>query len=166
MRAVRGKRGRIALLLTLLAMVAAAAGSAAAGAASGRVGFHEVTAGSRGAIMPGERPHAVGLVLRSASQAKGALRDWGLDPAEVKSVDFSRKSLIVVLAEWQNSGGYRAHVSRVIVRGREAVVTTAVRYEGGELAVADLERPWVVVAVNRARVARVARDVRVKLVDG
>jgi hypothetical protein len=152
--------GRAALALAATGMVVAAAGSATAG--SGQVTFRELTAGSRGANLPGERMADVGQVLRSASQATRRLRAWGLDPSAARAVDFRRKSLIAVLAEYHPSGGYRARVSRVVVRGRKVVVTARVRYEGGDFAVSDLERPWVVVAVDRAAVARVSGAVQVR----
>lgn len=156
--------GVAALIVTLLAL-AGLVGPAqgAASAAGGGVMFHELTEGSRGAILPGERQSADGRVLRNASEAARVLRGWGLDSSATKAVDFSHESLIVVLATWQPSGGYRARVSRVVVQGRQAVVTAGVRREGGDFASSSLERPWVVVAVKRAAVAGVGSAVRLRL---
>lgn len=134
-----------------------------ASAADGGVMFHELTEGNRGAMLPGESANAQGRVLRSASEAARVLRGFGLDSSATKSVNFGRDSLIVVLATWQNSGGYRARVSRVVVQGRQAVVTAGVRREGGDMASSSLERPWVVVSVKRAAVAGVGSEVRIRL---
>jgi PrcB C-terminal len=153
------------LAVTLLAIVAAAGVCSTeryAAAASGRLAFHELMQGSRGSNLPGERMRADGRVLRSASQAARVLRAWGLHSRMPKSVDFERESLIVVLAEYQPTGGYRARVSRVVVEGRRAVVTASVRYEGGELATQSIERPWVVVSLKRAALAGVRSEVRIR----
>jgi hypothetical protein len=159
-----GFAGVAALAATLAAIVGTTSSSAGdASAASGRVAFHEVMKGSRAANLPGERMQAGARVLRNASQAAGVLRAWGLDKAATTSVDFDRESVIVVLAQYQPTGGYRARVSRVVVRDREAVVTGRVRYEGGELATQSIERPWVVIAIKRAALAGVRRAVRIRL---
>jgi hypothetical protein len=159
-----GSGGVAALTATLAAIMGVTTRSASdAAATSGRVAFHEVMEGSRAANLPGERMHAGARVLRNASQAAGVLRAWGLDRAAIASVDFDRESLIVVLAEYQPTGGYRARVSRVVVRNREAVVTGSVRYEGGELATQSIERPWVVIALKRTALAGVRRAVRIRL---
>jgi hypothetical protein len=160
----RGRWARLlALTVALVALIAAAA-VATASAGAGQLAFRELTSGSRGANLPGERTQDVGQVLRSASQATRRLRAWGLDTAAVRSVDFDRESLIAVLADYQPNGGYRARVSRVVVRGGEAIVTADVSDEtaDGEFTVSDLERPWVVVAVDRRAVARVRDDVRIR----
>lgn len=157
--------GVAALTATLLATVGVAGVNGTEGdaaAASGPVAFHEVMNGSRGFNLPGERMRAAGRVLRSASQAARVLRAWGLDARATKSVDFKRESLIVVLAEYQPTGGYRARVSRVVVRGRQAVVTAGVRYEGGELVTQSIERPWVVVSLKRSALAGVRSEVRIR----
>ncbi|HTN26095.1 MAG TPA: hypothetical protein VL120_19045 [Solirubrobacteraceae bacterium] len=155
---------RAASLVLLVALaIAAGAGAGAASAAGGQVAHHEIIAGSRGANLPGERLRDVGRVLRSRGEATRVLGKWGLDRAAVKGVDFSRHSLIVVLANYRPSAGYRARVASVVVRGRETVVTADVRFEAaGKLVAQDLERPWVVVAVKRAAVARVNPEVRVR----
>ena len=151
----------IVLLLTIA--IAIAGGAGAASAAGARVAHHEITAGSRGANLPGERLQDVGRVLRSRAGATRVLGKWGLDRAAVKGVDFKRRSLIVVLANYRPSAGYRASVASVVVRGGEAVVTADVRFEAaGKLVAQDLERPWVVVSVKRADVARVRPEVRVR----
>jgi hypothetical protein len=134
-----------------------------ASAASGAVAFREVTHASRGFDVPGESMLARGRVARSASQAATVLRAWGLDSAATKSVNFARESVIVVLAPYQPSGGYRARVARVLVRGREAVLTGSVRYEGAELATQSIERPWVMIAVKRASLKQVRTNVRIRL---
>jgi len=152
--------GAVALIATLA--VATAASTDDHAAAAGPLPFREVSQGARGFEMPGESMLARGRVARSASQAAKALRAWGLDPTATKSVNFARESAIVVLAPYQPTGGYRARVSQVLVRGREAALTGSVRYEGGETAAASIERPWVVITVKRASLSRV-RDVRIKL---
>jgi hypothetical protein len=160
----RGLRCVAALTATLAAIVGVTTGTSGdASATSGRMAFHEVMEGSRAANLPGERMRAGARVLRNASQAAGVLRAWGLDSESTKSVDFDRESVIVVLAEYQPTGGYRARVSRVVVRDREAVVTGSVRYEGGELATQSIERPWVVIALKRTALAGVRRAVRIRL---
>jgi hypothetical protein len=150
--------------VALIAMVGVA-GSAQgdASAASGRVSFREVTQGSRANNLPGESMRAGGRVLRSASQADRLLHAWDLDTLAAKSVDFRRDALIVVLAEYRPTGGYRARVSDVVVRDRQAVVTAGVRYEGGDLATQSIERPWVVIALKRAALGGVRSEVRVRL---
>jgi hypothetical protein len=152
------------LTVALIAMVGVA-GSAQGDAsqASGRASFREVMQGSRANNLPGESMRAGGRVLRNASQADRVLRAWDLDTAAAKSVDFQREALIVVLAEYQPTGGYRARVSDVVVRGGHAVVTAGVRYEGGDLATQSIERPWVVIAVKRSALAGVRSEVRVRL---
>jgi hypothetical protein len=145
----------------LLAVTGPASGVAEAG--DGGVMFHELTKGSRGAIVPGESKDADGRVLRTAAEAARVLRSWGLDSSATKSVDFDRDSLIVVLTGWQSSGGYRARVARVVVQGRQAVVTAGVRREGGDMASSSLERPWVVVTVKRSALAEVGSRVRLRL---
>jgi hypothetical protein len=154
-------------LATLSAAVAMTAVSATtqdeASAASGTLAFHELTRGSRGFEMPGESTRARGQVVRSAAQAATLLRAWGLDGAAAKSVNFARENAIVALAAYQPTGGYRLRVSRVQVRGRDAVLTGRVRFEGGQLVTQSTERPWVVIAVKRTAVARVRRNVQVKL---
>lgn len=162
--ATQGWRGVSALTVALVAIVGAA-GSAEGdtSAATGRASFHEVTQGSRANNLPGESMRAGGRVLRDASQANRVLRAWDLDTAAAKSVDFRREALIVVLAEYQPTGGYRARVSGVAVHGRQAVVTTSVRYEGGDVATQSIERPWVVVALKRAALAGVRSEVRIRL---
>jgi uncharacterized protein involved in type VI secretion and phage assembly len=157
--------GVAALIATLLATVGVAGVNATEGdaaAASGPLAFDEVMQGSRGSNLPGERMRARGRVLRNASQAGRVLRAWGLDARATKSVNFNRESLIVVLTEYQPSGGYRARISRVVVRGRQAVVTAGVRYEGGELVTQSIERPWVVVSLKRAALAGVRSEVRIR----
>jgi hypothetical protein len=154
------RRAAIATLaVTLLALAAAVGG---ASAATGRVAYHELTSGSRGSNLPGERLQDVARVLRSRGEATRVLHAWGLDAAAVRDVDFSRQSLVAVLASYQPSAGYRARVADVTVRGREAIVTTGVRYEGGDIAASDLERPWVVVAVKRSELAGVRSAARVR----
>lgn len=158
------KRAVAALIVALLAMVGPASiARGDASAAGGGMLFHELTKGSRGAIMPGEPKGADGRVMRSASDATRVLGGWGLDAGATRSVDFRRDSLIVVLTPWQPSGGYRARVSRVVVQGRQAVVTAGVRREGDEFTSSSLMRPWVVVAVKRAAVAGVGNQVRIRL---
>lgn len=162
--AIHGWQGVAALTVALISIVAVA-GSALgdASAATGQASFHEVMQGSRANNLPGESMRAGGRVLRSASQADRVLRAWDLDTAAAKSVDFHREALIVVLAEYQPTGGYRARVSDVVVRDRQAVVTAGVRYEGGDLATQSVERPWVVIALKRAALAGVRSAVRVRL---
>ncbi len=142
----------------LIVALALAVGASAAG----KVAYHELTAGSRASNLRGEQMQAVGRVLRSRTAAVRALRGFGLDTTAAKNVNFTRKSLIVALAEYQPSGGWRARVSHVAVDGREAVVTLGVRYEGGDVAVSDIERPWVVVAVDRDDVAGVRSTARIR----
>ena len=155
------RRSVSSVVSVVLVVAAVLAVASAAGAARGSIAYRELGAGSRGANLPGERLQAVGRLLRTRAEAVGVLRAWGLDPAAARSLDFARKRAIVVLAEYAPSGGYRARVSRVARRGREVVVTAGVRYEGGDVAVSDLERPWVVIAVNRADVAGAHGTVRV-----
>jgi uncharacterized protein involved in type VI secretion and phage assembly len=160
--------GRVAALSVALITLSALAGMAGsaqgdASAASGRAAFHEVTHGSRANNLPGEDMRAAGRVLRSAAQAHRVLRAWDLDLGAAKSVDFRREALIVVLAEYQPTGGYRARVSGVTVRGRQAVVTAGVRFEGGDVATQSIERPWVVIALKRAALAGVRSAVRLQL---
>jgi uncharacterized Zn-binding protein involved in type VI secretion len=163
-RLVKSRGAGLATLGATVAMLAAAATAQnAASAASGVVPFHELTAGSRGFEMPGESTRAGGQVVRSAAQAAALLRAWGLDVTAAKSVNFARENAIVAMAAYQPTGGYRLRVSRVQVRGREAVVTGRVRYEGGQLMTQSTERPWVVIAVKRTSVARVRKNVQVKL---
>jgi hypothetical protein len=154
-----------ALIFALLAIAGVAGRVAAdASAASGNVDFHKLTEGSRAAILPGERLRTSGRVLRSAAEGTRVLRQWGLDTSVTKAVDFGRESLIVVLAQYQPTGGYRARVSRVVVHGRTAVVTAAVSDESGDDFVTQaLTRPWVVVAVKRGAVANVSSEVQVRL---
>jgi hypothetical protein len=150
--------------LALVVLVALAVTAAAAPAAGGRLSFREVAQGSRDWIVHGENPAANGRVLRDAREAARVLRAWGLDAgAAASSVNFARESLIVAIAPYQPSSGYRARVSRVDVHGREAVVEGLVRYEGGELASSTLERPWVLVAVKRSALAGVRGLPRVRL---
>lgn len=144
---------------TLLALAGAAAAPAAT---SSRVAHREVASGTRAANLPGERLQDVARVLRSKAEATRLLRAWGLDAPAAKRIDFRRRSLIVVLAAYQPHAGFRAHVSGVTVKGRQATVTAGVRDESGEFSAAVLERPWVVVAVNRARVAGVRGEARVR----
>ena len=150
----------LAALLTLFVLLTGTAGAATAG--RGPVAFRELAFGSRGFNLPGEKKRDVGRVLRSAPQAAAVLRSWGLGTAPVRAVDFAHESLVVMLASYQPSGGYRVRVSRLVVRGREAVLTAGVRYEGGEYATSSLERPWVVVAVRRARVSAARGAVRIR----
>jgi len=156
-------RGVAALTVALVAIMGAGRTEGDASAASGRVAFQEVMQGSRGSNLAGERMRAGARVLRTRSQAARVLRAWGLDTGATKSVNFDRESLIVVLAEYQPTGGYRARISRVVVQGREAVVTGRVRYEGGEFATQSIERPWVVVALKRAALAGVRSEARIRL---
>lgn len=152
------------MIVTVLA-IAGLAGAAPrdASAADGGVLFHELTHGSRGAMLPGESKSSHGRVLRSALEAARVLRSWGLDASATKTVDFNRQSLIAVMTTWQPSGGYRARVWRTVVQGHEAVVTAGVRREGGEMSSSSLERPWVVIAVKRAALAGVGNEVRIRL---
>jgi hypothetical protein len=136
--------------------------AASASATSGRVAHREVASGARAAIMPGEPKGDAARVLRSKAAAARVLRAWGVPPGKATAIDFRRKSLIVVLAEYQPHAGFRAHVSHVSVKGRQATVTAGVRDESGELSSSVLERPWVVVAVNRASVADVRGEARVR----
>jgi uncharacterized protein involved in type VI secretion and phage assembly len=166
--ATHGWAGVTVLTVALVAMVGMAAGaegdgSAASGPAGGRAPFHEVMHGSRANNLPGEDMRAAGRVVRSAAQAQRVLRAWDLDLAAAKSVDFQREALIVVLAAYQPTGGYRARVSGVAVRGRQAVVTAGVRFEGGDIATQSIERPWVVIALKRAALAGVHSAVRLQL---
>lgn len=166
--ATHGWAAVAALTVALVAMVGVAAGaegngSAASGPAGGRPPFHEVMHGSRANNLPGEDMRAAGRVVRSAAQAQRVLRAWDLDLAAAKSVDFQREALIVVLAAYQPTGGYRARVSGVAVRGRQAVVTAGVRFEGGDIATQSIERPWVVIALKRAALAGVHSAVRLQL---
>jgi hypothetical protein len=158
MRVLRTRAGLASALALVLLLGAGAAASAAGG---GLVAFHELSFGSRGFNMPGEQKQDVGRVLRSAPQAAAVLRSWGLDTSSLKSVDFSRQSLVVMLASYQPSGGYRARVMRLVVHGREAVLTASVRREGGEWTTSDLERPWVVVTARRSALAAARGAVRV-----
>jgi PrcB C-terminal len=165
--ATHGWRGVAALtvaLITLSALAGMAGGAEGdASPSSGQAPFHEVMHGSRANNLPGENLRAAGRVLRSAAQARRVLRAWDLDLAAAKSVDFRREALIVVLAAYQPTGGYRARVSGVAVRGDEAVVTANVRSEGGEITTQSIERPWVVIALKRAALAGVRSAVRLQL---
>lgn len=156
------------MTVALVALVGVAGGpegdaSAAGGRAGAGVPFREVMQGTRANNLPGENMRAAGRVLRNAAQAHRVLRAWDLDLAAAKSVDFQRESLIVVLAGYQPTGGYRARVSGVAVRGGQAVVTASVRYEGGDIATQSVERPWVVIALKRAALAGVRSAVRLQL---
>jgi hypothetical protein len=154
----------VALSVMLVVATAAVASSQrVAAAATGQVSFREVSQSSRGYEMPGESMLARGRVARSAAQAATLLRGWGVDTAATKSVNFARDSVIVVLAPYQPSGGYRARVSRVVVRGSDAELTGTVRYEGGSVAAPSITRPWVVVAVKRASLRRVRGNVKIRL---
>jgi hypothetical protein len=157
-----GRAVAAALAVALFAVVAAGTGGQAT-AASGSAAFSEVVQGSRDFNLPAERMSASGRVLRSASQAARQLRAWGIDANATAGVDFSRQSAIVFLAAYQPTGGYRARISKVVALGRQAVVTARVRYEGGDVAAASITRPWVVVALDRAALARVRSDVRLRL---
>jgi len=153
-----------ALSATLAATAALVASSDdEASAATGTLKFREVTQGSRGFEVRGESAAASGRVARSASQAATVLRGWGVDSAATRSVDFARDSAILVMATYQQSGGYRARVSRVRMQGRQVMLTGSVRHEGGELATQSIERPWVLITVKRASLARASRNVRVQL---
>lgn len=156
---------RSAALALALAGLAAMTAGTRADAASGtvHVAFREVFAGTRGFNLPGERQGSHGRVLRTRTQAVRLLRSWGADFRAAKRVDFSRESLIVMLAAYQPTGGYRARVSQVGVQRREATLTASVRYEGGDFATQSLERPWVVVAVRRRALANVRDQVRIRL---
>lgn len=153
-----------ALVVATLAIVSPCGGAVGdAAAQSAGVVFSEVMHGTRDFNMPAEPADGSGRVVRSAAQTTRLLRAWGIDPGAATHVDFARDSAIVLLAPYQPTGGYRAHVSKVVARGRSAVVTAQVRYEGGEVAAASIARPWVVVAVKRSAVAGVRGDVRLRL---
>jgi hypothetical protein len=149
--------------LAVLVALVLAVGAAGVAAASTSVTFRELDADSRAAITPGEPTSDAALVLRTAAGARKRLRAWGLGTAAVRHVDFRHKSLVVLLAAYQPSGGYRARVSRIAVAGARATVTATVRHEGGDFSTADLERPWVIVAVGRHAVANARGAVRVVL---
>jgi hypothetical protein len=163
--ATHGWGGVAALTVALVALAGNAEGgaSAAGGRAGAGLPFREVMQGARANNLPEENMRAAGRVLRNAAQARRVLRAWDLDLAAAKSVDFQRETLIVVLAEYQPTGGYRARVSGVAVRGGRAVVTASVRYEGGDIATQSVERPWVVIAVKRAALAGGRSEVRLQL---
>jgi hypothetical protein len=166
--ATQGWGGVAALTVALAALVGTAGsaeggGSATSGRAGGPVPFREVMQGARANNLPGENMRAAGRVLRGQAQAHRVLRAWDLDFAAAKSVDFKREALIVVLAEYQPTGGYRARVSGVAVRSGQAVVTASVRYGGGDIVTQSVERPWVVIAVKRAALAGVRSEVRLQL---
>jgi hypothetical protein len=129
--------------------------SGEATAASGGVTFSEVGQGTRDFNLASEPERGSAVVLRSRSQATRRLRAWGIDAGATDGIDFSRQSAIVFLAAYQPSGGFRARISKVAALGGKAVVTASVRYEGGEVAAASITRPWVVIAVTRAALARV-----------
>ena len=157
--------GVVTALTVALVAIVGIAGSADGytSTATGRASFRELTQGSRANNLAGEDMRAGGRVLRNASEANRVLRAWDLYTAVAKSVDFRREALIVVLAEYQPTGGYRARISDVVVRGRQAVVTAGVRYEGGELATQSIERPWVVIALKRAALEGARNEVRVRV---
>jgi hypothetical protein len=154
---MRARRTFLALVAVVLTV-----GAAGVAAASTSVTFRALDAGSRAAITPGEPKGDSALVLRTATGARKRLRAWGLGTAAVRGVDFRHKSLVVLLAAYQPSGGYRARVSRIAVDGARATVTATVRHEG-DFSTADLERPWVIVAVRRHAVATARGAVRVVL---
>jgi len=149
-------------LAVLAALVLALLGAAGVAAAGTSVAFRELDAGSRAAIIPGEPASDVAVVLRSAAGARKRLRAWGLDTTGVDRVDFRRRSVVVLLADYRPSGGYRARVSRIVAEGARATVTATVRHEG-DFSTSDLERPWAIVAVGRPAVAKVRGSVRVVL---
>ena len=149
----------VVVLLALLAWGVVAGGDATA--ASGTIAFSEVGQGTRDFDVPVESMGSRGRVLRSAAQAARQLRAWGIDREAIDGIDFSRQSAIVFLAAHQPTGGYRASIEKVVTLGDRAVVTAQIRYEGGEVAAACATRPWVVVAVKRAALARV-RHVRIR----
>jgi hypothetical protein len=157
-------KGAGASLLALLVIAGAVLATAGAASASGgRIAFREVAFASRGFNIMGEDKASCGRVLRTAAEATRLLRSWGLPTTVVKSTDFSRTSLVAVIAPYEPSSGYRARVARVDVYGHGAVITGAVGYEGGEMSSSSLERPWVVLAVSRSALAGVRRDAHVRL---
>jgi hypothetical protein len=80
----------------------------------------------------------------------------------VAGVDFSRRSVIAVLTPWAPDTSWQAQVRAITVTGRTATVDVTVAQR--PIGAADmLVRPWAVVSVPRAAVARVRPEVNVQL---
>src|SRR5436305_11301935 len=90
-------------LVVAVALAVLAFGAVGGAAAAAPVMFRELDAGSRAANIAGEPKSDAGVVLRSAAAARSRMRAWGLDSTAVRRVDFKRKSLVAVLADYQPS---------------------------------------------------------------
>jgi hypothetical protein len=142
-------------------MVIFAGGASVADAKAARVDFHELAyGGSPGQTVVPDAP--VARIVRDAQAARTLLQTWDIDPARTRvgAVDFTRRAVIVLLAGFRPTAGYRARVLATDLAGGTATVTAAVTRPRG--LVADVvARPWVVVSVPRAAVARARPEVRV-----
>jgi hypothetical protein len=156
-----GSNGARAVLALMCSMVVLAGAASVADGRAARVDFHELAyGGSPGQTVVPDAP--VARIVRDAQAARTLLRTWDIDPARTRvgAVDFARRSVIVLLAGFRPTAGYRARVLTADLAGGMATVTAAVIRPRG--LVADVvARPWVVVSVPRAAVARARPEVRV-----
>jgi hypothetical protein len=147
-------------LVTTLAVLGALllTGSPAAQAKS--VGFRHVATGTASDGRTAAPPEPVARVVRDAQAARALLSAWRMDRAiaSAVAVDFTRRSLVVLLDGRRSDPGYVELVGDVDVTGAQATLTATVfRKPGGHATV--LARPWAIVSVPRAAVAQVAPEV-------
>jgi hypothetical protein len=150
---------RLTILFAAGALLAGAGGTAHAAS----VGFHAVAYGTTAGQAAGP-PEPGARIVRDAQAARALLPAWDMRQAlkRVAAVDFSRRSVIAVLTTWLPDPSWQARVRAVTVAGRRATVAvTVVKRPVGAADV--IVRPWTVVSVPRAAVARARPEVAVRL---
>lgn len=129
-------------------------------AAPGTLRYTVVKAGS--IADQGRGGGARGRLVRDSSRAASVLRDWDLQRAipAARAVDYSRKSLVIVLGGSAPDTAYRLAVKRVSIRSRRVSVRADLRRGAGAGGMA-ISRPYALLTVARGDVAGAASGVSV-----
>lgn len=148
-------------LLCAVAFTSAALLPAASHAAK-RVTFREVAS----SVVLGPDDRAIFRLFRAEGFAPkphvAAARKSDERDIVLSTVDLSRRALILLADEVRGSPAWQIEVDSVVLDGRTLTVTATASAREGDFPAA-LARPWTVVSVPRAAVARARRAVRVKV---
>jgi len=137
---------------------------AAAPAPGVEIGFRIVGTGTGTVTDSTVASGPVARVVHDGKAARALLSAWSMEkaPRLLTTVDFRRRSLVVVLGGWMPSPGFVLLPGAVTERdGAVAFTGTVFRRGGGSATV--LAQPWAMVSVPREAVATVAPDVAVTL---
>jgi hypothetical protein len=106
-----------------------------------------------------------GRLVRDRAGAARILRAWDLERAlpAARSLDYARKSLIIVLAGSVPDTAYSLAVRRVSIRSQRIEVQAAVRRPAGAVGGMAISRPYALLSVDRDDAAGADGTVSVRI---